>query len=33
MDSETSDLIEVELISYDDSKTLEEVEAEESNDG
>jgi hypothetical protein len=32
MDDE-SDLIEVELISYDDSKTLEEVEAEESNDG
>lgn len=32
MDDE-SDLIEVELISYDDSKTLEEVEAEESSDG
>lgn len=32
MDEDTN-LIEVELISYDDSKTLEEVEAEESSDG
>ena len=32
MDDE-SDLIEVELTSYDDSHTLEEAEAEESSDG
>lgn len=32
MDEDTN-LIEVELIEYDSSRTLEEVEAEESNDG
>lgn len=32
MDEDTN-LIEVELIEYDRSRTLEEVEAEESSDG